>query len=92
MAEIIEIESKNMKMLSWYKIPDIPYVEITYNTTDYYNNKKGLGNVSQWIDNNLKNKIYIHFYDRVHEVIVSILFTTKEDYIAFKLMFPEHCS
>lgn len=82
--------------LSWRKIPDIPLIVLPLHSSD------GYGDVKRWIEENIQNTVYVlidgkgeshsglsGFPITVKEILV--VFSEKEDYTAFKLMFPEHC-
>ncbi len=82
--------------LSWRKIPDIPLIVLPLHASD------GYGHIKGWIEENIQNTVYIMIDDvgdditsllgsslRTQEILV--VFLEKEDYTAFKLMFPEYC-
>ena len=82
--------------LSWRKIPDIPLIALPLHASD------GYGDVKRWIEENIQNTVYVLIDDKgeshpglsgfpitMKEILV--VFSTEEDYTAFKLMFPEHC-
>ncbi len=80
--------------LSWRKIPDIPLIVLPLHASD------GYGHVKNWLEENIENQIYILIDDQgdIHKFGLSgphseilIVFSAKEDYTAFKLMFPEYC-
>lgn len=89
MANMIEIENKKHV---WYKKPNIPLIRISMSHYDL-DNAQGLGHVREWINENLKNDIFISFYKGTGSISVevTIIITKIEDYTAFKLMFPEYC-
>jgi len=82
--------------LSWRKIPDIPLIVLPLHDSD------GYGHIKVWIEENIENTVYVLIDDKgesttgfsgfpvtVKEILV--VFPEKEDYTAFKLMFPEYC-
>ena len=82
---------KTRAEMSWRKLPDIPLVSLTLPDSE------GYGHVKKWLEENIENTIYIMIDDSTdidvsifsHEIL--IVFLEKEDYTAFKLMFPEYC-
>lgn len=79
MANIEIINDCDLK--SWYTLPDIPTIEL---------NEVGIvtyGHIRVWIEKNIKNKVYLI----AGKYSYSIIFSEKEDYIAFKLAFPKYC-
>lgn len=82
--------------LAWRKNPNIPLIALSLSDSE------GYGHVKKWIEENIKNKIYI-LIDNDGEAKngiltgswplreILIVFSEKEDYTAFKLMFPEYC-
>lgn len=81
MANIIKIDISES---TWYAMPNVPIIR--------FNSDKKLGHVREWIVTNLENDVFISFYKIPEEFKqMLLLLATKEDYIAFKLMFPEYC-
>jgi len=91
-TEYIETRSE----LAWRKLPDIPLVSLPLG------NSTGYGNIKKWLEENIDNNVYV-LIDEDGETVngiltgswplreILIVFSAKEDYTAFKLMFPEYC-
>ena len=80
--------------LSWKKIPDIPLIVLPLPDCE------GYGHIKEWLEENIQNTIYIVIDDNmdidkfgisISSSEILIVFSKKEDYTAFKLMFPEYC-
>ena len=84
--------------LSWRKIPDIPLVVLPLHASD------GYGHIKKWIEENIQNIVYVMIDDKgdiqttpsglftiIETKEILVVFSTEEDYTAFKLMFSEYC-
>ena len=85
----------------WYMKDDSPWLELRNEKGK--GSVKPYGEVRSWIEENTNGKVFIQFGDCRNEKRskkddtprydnrVVILFDDPDDYIAFKLVFPEYC-
>ncbi len=91
------INQEDRSKLLWEKLPDIPLITLSLGDS------QGYGHVKNWIEENIRNEVNIIVEEYNQDDLskfglpasssceILIVFSTEEDYTAFKLMFPEHC-
>lgn len=72
------------RIVSWY-INNTMRKVILYYTCDYP--EPSYYTIRKWLEENLENQVYL----QVKETRYILYFEYKEDYIAFKLVFPRLC-
>ena len=85
----------------WYMKKDSPWLE--FRNSQGTNKVTAYGEIRSWIEENANGKVFIRFGechnekkskidddDRYDDRVV-IIFDDPKDYIAFKIVFPNHC-
>ena len=88
----------------WYMNDDSPWIELLSFVNDNRQVSETFGHVRTWIEENSNEKVFIQFNKKLNkkrteeaggiekmDYSIILLFDDPADYMAFKIMFPEHC-